>query len=106
MKNMINTLNSLPAKTRTSLMTYGNRPRVIYRFDSNMTNDAIQTLIDSAQPMGGGRRVDRALDEGVQLMRNSRQSVPRIVLLITAGRQIEVRNRIFAKGTDGKAVVL
>ena len=69
---------------------------MVYGLDNNVTYDAIQRAIDSAQPMGGGRRIDRALEEGVRIMRNSRQSVPRIVLLITAGRQIEVKIMVYS----------
>ena len=92
MKTLIKTLNSLPAKSRTALITYGNRPRVVFGLDNDLNKDALQREIDSAQPMGGGRRIDRALEEGVRLMTNSTQSVPKIVLLVTAGRQVEVRN--------------
>lgn len=92
MKELIQTLDSLPVKSRTALITYGNRPRVVYGFENDLSNDALIKKIDSALPMGEGRRIDRALEEGVRLMKNSRQSVPKIVLLITAGRQIEVRN--------------
>ena len=90
-KALIQTLNSLPTKSRTALITYGNRPRVVYGLENDLSGDALQKKIDSALSMGGGRRIDRALEEGVRLMKNSRQSVPKIVLLITAGRQIEVR---------------
>lgn len=94
MKALIQTLDSLPVKSRTALITYGNRPRVVYGLENDLSNDALIKKIDSALPMGGGRRIDRALEEGVRSMKNSRQSVPKIVLLITAGRQIEVRKMI------------
>ena len=92
MKALIQTLNSLPNKSRTALITYGNRPQVVYGFENDLSSDALQKKIDSALQMGGGRRIDRALEEGVQLMKTSEQSVPKIVFLITAGQQIEVRN--------------
>ena len=92
MKALIQTLNSLPNKSRTALITYGNRPQVVYGLEHDLNSDALQKKIDSALPMGGGRRIDRALEEGAQLMKSSGQSIPKIVLLITAGRQTEVRN--------------
>lgn len=91
-KALIQTFNSLPNKSRTALITYGNRPQVVYGFENDLSSDALQKKIDSALQMGGGRRIDRALEEGVQLMKTSGQSVPKIVFLITAGQQIEVRN--------------
>lgn len=90
-KALTQTFNSLPNKSRTALITYGNRPQVVYGFENDLNVDALQRRIDSALQMGGGRRIDRALEEGAQLMKTSKQSVPKIVLLITAGRQIEVR---------------
>ena len=91
-KALIQTFNSLPNKSRTALITYGNRPQVVFEFQNDLSSDALQRKIDSALQMGGGRRIDRALEEGVKLMKTSGQSIPKIVLLITAGRQIEVRN--------------
>ena len=92
MKALIQTLNSLPNKSRTALITYGNRPQVVFGLENDLSSEALQKKIDSALPMGGGRRMDRALEEGAQLMKNSGQFIPKIVLLITAGRQTEVRN--------------
>ena len=89
-KTLIKTLDSFPAKSRTAFITYGNRPRVVYGLDNNMNSEALQREIDSAQPMGRGRRIDRALEEAVRVMQNSRQAVPKIVLLVAAGQQIEV----------------
>lgn len=90
-KALTNVLNPPQANSRIALITYGNRPRVVFDLDNDLSTITLQRAIDLAQPMGGGRRTDRALEEGVQLMRNSSRSVPKIVLLITAGRQIEVR---------------
>ena len=91
-KALTQTFNSLPNKPRTALITYGNRPQVVYGLENDQSSDTLQKRIDSALPIGGGRRIDRALEEGAQLMNTSGKSVPKIVLLITAGRQIEVRN--------------
>lgn len=89
-KALTKALNSPGANSRTAFITYGNRPRVVYELDNDMSTDTVRRAIDSAQAMGGGRRTDRALDEGARVMKNSKRSVPKIVLLITAGRQIEV----------------
>lgn len=89
MKALIQSLNALPNKSRTALISYGNSAQVIYGLENN---DALLNKVDSVPPVGGGRRIDRALEEGAQLMKNSGKSVPKIVLLITAGPQIEVRN--------------
>ena len=90
-KNLIKVLNSPQVNSRTAFITYGNTARVVYDLDNDMDAEELQRAIDSAQQMGGGRRTDRALDEGLRIMRNSRGSAPKIVLLITAGRQILVR---------------
>ena len=91
MKVFTNALNSARGNYRTALITYGNRARVVYDLDNDMSSAALRRAIDLAPSMGGGRRTDRALDEGVRLVRNSERSVPKIVLLITAGPQIKVR---------------
>lgn len=91
-KALIQTLNALPNKSRTALISYGNSAQVIYGLENDLSNDALLKKVDSVPPMGGGRRIDRALEEGAQLMKNSGKSVPKIVLLITAGPQTEVRN--------------
>lgn len=90
-KNLMKTLDSFSSKSRISFITYGNRPRVVYGLDNNMNSEAQQREIDSVQPMGGRRRIDRALEEAVQMMQNSRPDVPKIILLVAAGKQIEVR---------------
>ena len=92
MKALIQTFNSLPNISRTAIIKYGSYPQVIYGLEGDVSSDILQKIIDSAQPVGGGRRIDRALEEGAQLMKTSGRSVHKIVLLITAGRQIEVRN--------------
>lgn len=90
-KAFTNALNSARGNYRTALITYGNTPQVVYDLDNDMSSAALRRAIDLAPSMGGGRRTDRALDEGVRLMRNSERSVPKIVLLVTAGPQVEVR---------------
>ena len=92
MKALIQSLNALPNKSRTALISYGNSAQVIYGLENDLSNDALLNKVDSVPPVGGGRRIDRSLEEGAQLMKNSGKSVPKIVLLITAGPQIEVRN--------------
>ena len=90
-KDLIKAFSSHPASSRTAFITYGNRPRVVYDLDNDMSEETLLKAIDAAQRMGGGRRTDRAVDEALQLMNTSRRFVPRIVLLITAGSQILVR---------------
>ena len=91
-KSLIRNFEVPHTKSRIALITYGTNARVVFRFDAAKSVEELERAIDNIPPIGGGRRIDRALDEAVLVMKDARQSVPKIVLLITAGEQTEVRN--------------
>lgn len=79
-------LNVSPGKSRGALITYGQNPRISFRFDSNRNTAEFDRLVGLARYMGGARRIDRALGDAADVIRNSRPNVPKVVILLTAGR--------------------
>lgn len=96
-KSMVNTLNLSPGKTRASLITYGENPRVVVKFDGYRDKQGFNSFVDRAPRQSGRRRIDRALDSVANILRESRSGVPKAVVLLTAGRQTPARD---AKALD------
>ena len=82
-KSMAENFNVSPGKSRAALVTYGLSPSVEYPFGDTRFDDSV----DGAKFVGGGRRVDLAMQEAARLLLSSRQSVPKPVVLLTAGNQ-------------------
>jgi hypothetical protein len=79
-------LNIVPGKSRGAMISYGQNPRIAFGFDSNRAIAEFDRLVDLAPYMDGPRRLDRALEDAANVMRDSRPNIPKVVLLFTAGR--------------------
>ena len=82
-KEMAKHLNVYPGESRAALITYGS---TAYRVDT-FGNAQFEDSVDQARSMGGARRIDLALQKAAQLLTFARLSVPKILVLLTAGNQ-------------------
>ena len=85
-KTMARSLQVPSGKSRASVITYGSYPFRIVRFNSYRTFSALENAIDRAPTVGGGRRIDLALQEAVRLLSEARPSARKSVILFTSGR--------------------
>lgn len=86
-KRMARYLNVSPRKSRAAVLTFGSQSTVVVTFDGYGTISGLDQAVDKAAYVGGARRTDRALQAAASLLDDARALVPRLVLLITAGRQ-------------------
>ena len=91
-KGLTDAFNSPSSNVRSALINYGDRARLVYNLDNEMNTTALHRAIDSAEAVGGGRRIERALEAALRLIRNSEQRTPNVMLLITTGPFIQVEN--------------
>lgn len=89
-KSISDSLNVAPQKSRSSVITYGDRASLVAKYDSYKTTQELKRLIDGAQAVGGARRIDRALDAASTMISESRKDAPKIVVLLTAGQHTRV----------------
>ena len=82
-KEMAKHLNVYPGKSRAALITYGS---TAYRVDT-FGNTRFEDSVDRARSMGGARRIDLALQKAAELLTFARRSVPKLLVLVTAGNQ-------------------
>ena len=86
-KSLAQLLNVSPDKSRAALITYGSYAEDVFGFDDYQTIAAFEALVDGARAIGGSRRTDRALEFAGGLVQAARSTVPRIVIILTAGKQ-------------------
>ena len=90
-KALTGAMNAPSLSVRSALIAYGNRAQVMYNLNNEMNITELHRAMDSVEAIGGERRMDRALEEGVRLLRNAAdRSTPKIMLLITAGSHVQV----------------
>jgi hypothetical protein len=98
LKSLTKVLNIRPGNSRAATVTYGDKPRLVNKFDGYSTVKELENLIDSAPFVGGPRRIDRALEFASSVLTEGRENVPRITVLLTSGRQ--------APSSNGKSLEL
>lgn len=86
-KTLAKHFNVQPGKSRAALLTYGSNPSLQFRFDGYKTISEFESRVDRAVPVGGNRRIDKALEATQQLIKVARPKVPKIVVLFVSGRQ-------------------
>lgn len=80
-------LNVAPNKSRAAVLTYGWDPEIVTDFVGYRTVADFERRVDNAVSKGGPRRIDKALDEAVNIAKSTRPGYPKIAVLLTAGRQ-------------------
>ena len=80
-------LNVAPNKSRAAVLTYGRDPEIVTNFEGYQTVADFERLVDNAISKGGSTRIDKALDEAVNIAKTTRPGYPKITVLLTASRQ-------------------
>lgn len=80
-------LNVSPEKSRASVITFGATSTREIGFNSYENIQVFETLVDGISSVGGDRRIDRAFTAAVEVFKDSQPSVPKLVVLLTTGRQ-------------------
>ena len=77
-------------RSRAALVAYGANSLVVFGFGDYNSNSEFVRRLNSASMFGGARRVDRALDTAAALMLSARSTMPKVVVLIMAGRHTSI----------------
>lgn len=86
-KSLAKTLNLAPGKTRGSVVIYSGVASLEIRFNAYSNSTAFDEAVDDLPYLGSLRRMDLGLREGADAMKDARPDVPKVVVLLTAGRQ-------------------
>ena len=86
-KFMAKRLNISPDKSRAAVVAYGSNSRLEIGLDDNNDLPSFNSIMDSMASLGGPRRIDKALEIAANVLNDSRISRPKIVVLLTSGRQ-------------------
>ena len=85
-------LGVFKGRSRAALVAYGGNSLVVFGFGGYHSNADFELRLNEALMFGGVRRVDRALDTAAALMLGARPTMPKAVVLITAGEQSREAN--------------
>lgn len=90
--DLAETLNLRPNKSRVAVVPYSSYPREAIRFDVFSTPESLRSGLDGLVYFGGKRRIDLALESAARLLTGEKRPVPKIVVLLTAGKQSQERD--------------
>lgn len=86
-KSLAKYFNVSPGKSRAAVVAYSTYARTVLKFTDYQSETDFSDVLDKEQWFGGNRRIDRALEAADTLLSQARSKVPKIVVLVTAGRQ-------------------
>lgn len=86
-KSLAKYFNVSPGKSRATVIAYSNTARTVVNFTDYQSEANFNERLDSQTWVSGDRRIDRALRRAESQMRQARSGVPKILILLTAGRQ-------------------
>ena len=80
-------LNVSPGKSRAAVVVYGSSSQLRIDFDAYDSLSAFKTAVDGISYIGGTRRIDKALETAAVVLKKARNSIPKMVVLLTTGQQ-------------------
>lgn len=86
-KSLARSFNLAPGKTRASVILYSTYPRPIINLNDYNSMEAFGSAVDQLPHIRRTRRMDRALDAAATALGGARDSVAKIVILLTNGKQ-------------------
>ena len=87
-KSMVQSLALSPEKSRVAVIGFGNVPVEVVRFSSSQDVAAITREVDNARKVVGRRSIAKVLEFAASVLDKARPSVPRVVILLTAGSEL------------------
>ena len=86
-KSIMKSFHVKRGQSRAAVITYGQDSEKVLRFDSYLSLEYIESVIDTATSIGGSPRIDKALVDADDVLRDANQSIPRIVIMFTTIRK-------------------
>ena len=87
-KSMVRSLTLSPKKSRVAVIGFGNVPIEVVRFSSSQDVAAITREVDNARKVVGRRNIAKVLEFVASVLDKARPSVPKVVILLTAGSEL------------------
>lgn len=87
-KSMVRSLTLSPEKSRVAVIGFGNVPVEVVRFSSSQDVAAITSAVDNVRKVIGRRNIAKVLEFTASVLDKARSSVPRVVILLTAGSEL------------------
>ena len=87
-KSMVRSLTLSPEKSRVAVIGFGNVPIEVVRFSSSQDVAAITREVDNARKVVGRRNIANVLEFVASVLDKARPSVPKVVILLTAGSEL------------------
>lgn len=88
-KSVIASFHVKRGQSRAALITYGENSEKVLPFNSYISVNYIESVVDTATGIGGTPQLNKALVDAYDVLRGANPSVPRIVILIAATRKGE-----------------
>lgn len=86
-KSVARALNLAPKKSRVAVIIYSDYATTPIKFADYQTTDRFNDAVDNLIHLRRTRRMDRALFETVEVLKQARPLVPKLVFFLTSGRQ-------------------
>ena len=86
-KRMAKYFGVAPANSHAAVMAYSDTTRLIAGFSHYTRGENFNDVVDSVSLTGGRRKIDQALERAGDTLTEARPSVPKIIVLLTQGRQ-------------------
>lgn len=86
-KSVAKSLNLGPGNSRAAFITYSTHSRLTIQLGAQGTREEFDDAVDRLTYIGRTRRMDRALEGAALVLKEARQNVPKIVILLTTGKQ-------------------
>ena len=86
-KLLAKTLNLAPGQSRAAVIVYSSLARTEVKFDDHSNSTLFDEAVDKLPYLGFLRRMDLGLQKAAAAMKDARPGVPKIAVLLTAGRQ-------------------
>ena len=87
-KDLAKSLNVSPGNSSAAVVTYGSRAAEVIGFDIRRSVSDFEKAVDNSPYINGRRRIDRSLDKIVEIMTNARPTATKLVVLLTADKQL------------------
>ena len=87
LKLMAKHLNLNHDKSRVSVVIYSSVARTDIKFGDYSNSTMFDKAIEGLHYFGSERKMDLGLQEAAAVLKNARSGVPKVVILLTAGRQ-------------------
>jgi len=94
-RSLAKSLNVFSGTSRVAVINYGSRPKQEIKFGSFKSEEDLKNLLNSIKAQGGARRFDFALQDSIPMLQKARPDLPKIVILVTGGRNAYPNSDIF-----------